>query len=763
MVKQARFLTILLLLTLVAAGCESRGGDSHALPPAPSSPKVVLIGIAGITWEDLTAAEDPYLSRIIANSVIGNVSVRVTNNSADAYANLGAAQRTETDGSAAWAFNGAEEVENGSGLDLWSRRTALPVTTRTSGAVVVPTIGHLVEMNEGQAFDAALGLLGSELEKEGLRAAVLGNADLSLGSLPSVLPTVKRMQEPFPPEAGIHREVALAAINSEGGVAEGDVSRELLDKDPESPFGIRTNPSAMLDAFRTAYLAADLIVVETGDTARADRYTEGLNDETARRVRRAALEEVLTDQVRPIVDEVGSEALVIIFAPTTPGGPQERGQLRPVILTGAGITPGLAVTRSTRRPGILTVPDLSATIARHLGLTDDAFGAGHAVRKSVQGASHAEDLVERNTRAVVHDAVRAPVSIAIILLHLALYVLAVYQLRRGALHRWLQILLLVALAFPLASFASSSLPVPITVTAAVAVIIVVAFVLGVLTWMFSRSPEKAATMLLAATALFFFIDLTLGARAQLDSVLGYTSVAAGRFFGLGNLGFALFSSVIVLLAAVVGDRWSSAEGGRTKRKRSVLTAVPLIVLAIVWIGHPALGSDVGGVLTMIPALVVFVYALLGRRISIRHIPSVALITVLIALTFGLLDLARPVGERTHLGDFLSELARDPSYLFLVIRRKLGLAISLTFSTRWGLAVPGALAVLVWLYRRARGQFRQMLEGRDALRAGLHALFTAALVGSIVNDSGIAVAGMMLAVATPWALLTASTNEARITD
>ena len=760
MVKQARFLTISLLLTLVAAGCGSRGGDSHALPPAPSSPKVVLIGIAGITWEDLTAAEDPYLSRIITNSVIGNVSVRVTNNSADAYANLGAAQRTETDGSAAWAFNGAEEVENGSGLDLWSRRTALPVTTGTSGAVVVPTIGHLVEMNQGKAFDAVLGLLGSELEKKGLRAAVLGNADLSLGSLPSVLPTANRMQKPFPPEPGIHREVALAAINSEGGVAEGDVSRELLDKDPESPFGIRTNPGAMLDAFRTAYLAADLIVVETGDTARADRYTEGLNDETARRVRRAALEEVLTDQVRPIVDEVGSEALVIIFAPTTPGGPQERGQLRPVILTGAGLNAGLAVTRSTRRAGIITVPDLSATIARHLGLTDDAFGAGHAIRKSTQGASHAKDLVERNTRAVVHDAVRAPVSISIILLHLALYVLAVYQLRRGALNRWMQISLLVALAFPLASFASSSLPVPITVTAAVAVIIVVALVLGALSWMFSRSPEKAATMLLAATALFFFIDLTVGARAQLDSVLGYTSVAAGRFFGLGNLGFALFSSVIVLLAAVVGDRWSSAEGGRTKR--SVLTAVPLMVLAIVWIGHPALGSDVGGVLTMIPALVVFIYALLGRRISIRHIPSVALITVLIALTFGLLDLARPADERTHLGDFLSELARDPTYLFLVIRRKLGLAISLTFSTRWGLAVPGALAVLVWLYRRARGPFRQMLEGRDALRAGLHALFTAAVVGSIVNDSGIAVAGMMLAVLTPWALLTASTNEARIT-
>ena len=760
MVKRARFLTISLLLVLVAASPEIPGDDSDGLPPAPSSPKAVLIGISGITWEDLAAMEDPFLDDLISRSVIANMSVRVTNNATDAYATFGAGQRMETDASAAWAFNGPEQVENGPALSLWFRRFGSAPGDKSGSGVLVPTIEHLIDLNQGRAFNAVPGLLGNELDLRGRQTAVVGNADLSLGPLPSVLPSMKEMQEAVPPETGIHREAALAAMDSDGVVPLGNVTRSLLSEDPDSPFGIKTDPEALLEAFRVAdaFPYADLIVVETGDTARADLYTEGLSDQQAVRTRRAALEQVLAGQLRPLMEEVDPQTLVAIIAATTPGGPRERGQLRPVIVSGPGITPGLATTRSTRRAGIITVPDLSATIARHLGLSVDRFGAGYPIRTASSNPGDPTALVQRNLRAVVHDSVRAPVSIAIILLHLILYVLAVFRLRRGPLDRWLSLSLLIALAFPLASFASA-VPVEMTVPLALALIIASALLLGFLSWALSGSPEKAARNLLAATALFFFVDLALGAPAQLDSVLGYTSVAAGRFFGLGNLGFALFASSILLLAAVTGDR-SDSPGGRRIR---VWLAMALVALAIAWIGHPSLGSDVGGVLTMIPALLVFIYALTGRgRLRLRHLPAVVLFTVAVALIFGLLDLARPVDQRTHLGDFLTDLADDPLYLLLIIRRKLGLAISLTFSTRWGLAVPGAIAVLVWLYGRARGQFRLMLQGRDALRAGLQAVFVAALVGSIVNDSGIAVAGMMLAVATPWALLTASSNGARTT-
>ena len=48
-----------------------------------------------------------------------------------------------------------------------------------------------------------------------------------------------------------------------------------------------------------------------------------------------------------------------------------------------------------------------------------------------------------------------------------------------------------------------------------------------------------------------------------------------------------------------------------------------------------------------------------------------------------------------------------------------------------------------------------MEQHPGLRAGLEGLIVAAVVGSFVNDSGVAVAGMMLAIAAPWALVVAA--------
>lgn len=754
-----RLLLGLFVLALLGTSCtEPRLGA--ALPPQGARvQKVIVIGVPAITWDDLNAVDSPFLRRLISQSAIANVSVRVTNEPADAYATLGAGERTETDPSHGWSFNSDEAVENGTGRDLWERRRGSSGTQSSeTGDVYLPTIGGLNDGNRGRAFNALPGLLGSVIARNGGKTAVIGNADLSLGALPSLLPSIEAMQSANPPETGIHRESALAAMTSSGIVAEGSVSRSLLERDPSAPFGTSTDESALLSAFRDAMKEATLIVVETGDTARIDSYTQGLNDEDRKSARRQMLTVVAENQIRPLVQEIGSNNLVLIVAPTTPGGSEERGQLRPAIVTGAGVPSGIATSRSTGRPGIITLPDLTATIAASLELNNESLNSLHRMRV-ISRPSDALPLVRQNERAIVHDAIRGPMSAAIILLHLALYVLVVYRLRQGPLQSWLGFLLLVGMAFPIASFITTFGAWRLGVgMAATAIALGALAIAGVAHVAERRKVGLGAASILGLTCVFLFLDLGLGAPAQLDSVLGYTSVASGRFYGLGNLGFALFTSSAFLTAAILGD--AARAGGRSK---ILLRAIPAAFLALflVWVGHPRLGNDVGGVLTIVPGIFVFGWTYLGKgRLKLRHFLLVGLATLVILGGFGLIDLLRPAGERTHLGRFLSDLYQDPATLWLFARRKLGLAIALTFAARWGLAVPGAIAVLIWLYRRARGTFKEMLIGRDALRAGLQAVFVAAIVGSLVNDSGLAVAGMMLAVATPWALLRASASEAR---
>ena len=102
------------------------------------------------------------------------------------------------------------------------------------------------------------------------------------------------------------------------------------------------------------------------------------------------------------------------------------------------------------------------------------------------------------------------------------------------------------------------------------------------------------------------VDVATGARLQFNTVFGYSPTVAGRFAGLGNLGYAQLAAGAVLLAGLLAFR----IGGR----RGALVAIALLGVAIIVDGAPFFGSDVGGVLSMVPAYAVTATLLLGWRV-----------------------------------------------------------------------------------------------------------------------------------------------------
>lgn len=69
--------------------------------------------------------------------------------------------------------------------------------------------------------------------------------------------------------------------------------------------------------------------------------------------------------------------------------------------------------------------------------------------------------------------------------------------------------------------------------------------------------------LAAMTLLVFVLDGVTGTRLQLSSLLGYNPLVAGRFIGFGNIAFAVYAVAGVLLAACLahGRRQAVAWGG----------------------------------------------------------------------------------------------------------------------------------------------------------------------------------------------------------
>jgi hypothetical protein len=193
-------------------------------------------------------------------------------------------------------------------------------------------------------------------------------------------------------------------------------------------------------------------------------------------------------------------------------------------------------------------------------------------------------------------------------------------------------------------------------------------------------------------------------------------------------------------------------GQRSPRRRGLTLAVIAAVMAAVVLvdGLPAFGSDVGGVLALVPAAAVVVLLLAGVRLSWTRISLIVLGTGAVLTTFALVDLSRPEDSRTHLGRLAAKvLHADNGGVATVIHRKVQANVGILTSSVWTWVIPIALAFMAFLLWRRPGSLAAVEERVPGLRAGLVGALVAGVVGFALNDSGIAVPAMMLAVVLPY--------------
>ena len=253
-----------------------------------------------------------------------------------------------------------------------------------------------------------------------------------------------------------------------------------------------------------------------------------------------------------------------------------------------------------------------------------------------------------------------------------------------------------------------------------------------------RSPAPLATLLLLVAVLslgtallvrsvgvvcalvagLLVVDLLAGAPLQMDAVAGYSPLVAGRFAGLGNVAFGVYGTAALLATAF-------AAAGRSQRRAGTVVAV-CGALAVVVLG--VWGTDVGGVLALVPA-----YALLGLRVTGARVSAGRLLLALagaaaVVTALALLDLARPAPDRTHLGRFAADL-RDGTAGDLLVRKATSV-LDLVLTSPVTAALPLVVAGAVWLLLRPPPPLARALEREPALRHGLPAVGLLSAVGFV---------------------------------
>jgi hypothetical protein len=256
-----------------------------------------------------------------------------------------------------------------------------------------------------------------------------------------------------------------------------------------------------------------------------------------------------------------------------------------------------------------------------------------------------------------------------------------------------------------------------------------------------RRSVDPLLLTLSLVVAVLVVDVITGARLQFNTAFGYSPTVGGRFAGIGNLAYSQLSAAALLLAALVAYR----VGGR----RGAVFATALLGLAIAVDGMPMWGSDVGGVLSMVPAYAIAVTGLLGLRLRLRSLLWGVVATGLAFGAFTLVDLSRPKGQQTHLGRLVTNTRSEGWHSFaIVVERKLSSNLGALFWSQWTVMVPLLVGALWYFVFRAPGHLGAVYERIAPMRPALIALAVLAVLGFGLNDSGIPIPGVRLGVAAP---------------
>jgi hypothetical protein len=462
--------------------------------------------------------------------------------------------------------------------------------------------------------------------------------------------------------------------------------------------------------------AAAMVADRRGVVARA---VPGGNAEVGRALAggaRAVVASARLDEVPAVVEAAGG-ACVVVASASSPDENRHLGVL--AASPPCGLGRGGLWSPSTHQGDLATLYDVGVTFLDRLGAPRPRGVSGGVVRPSSPVST--ATLVDHDRRAATSDRLRTPLSWLFVILTAVGAAVALRRHRSRAAVAW------ALLAVPPASFLVMAVPwwrrggwgLLGAGTVVAGGLALAAAVVG------RRDVALGVGFLAVMTAAVVGIDGALGGRLEIDAPFGSSTIGAGRFYGIGNIGSGFLVAAVVVAAGLALERFG---------RRALAPAAAGMAGALVVGAGPWFGADLGGVLTGVPTFAILLLSWRRGRPALRILVFVALATALVLALFVAADLARPPASRTHMGGafgsggLMEDVTRKGQRALATVAHPLALVV-----------VVGAGAVAV---------ARPRLRGHQVRAATAWALTFAALIGSAVNDSGLLVGAAVVAVGWP---------------
>ncbi|MFG1853318.1 hypothetical protein ACGFJT_15890 [Actinomadura geliboluensis] len=704
--KIAVFLATLGTVLTAILGWSPAFADGRAAAGAGAATgRVVIVGVPGLMWSDVTRENTPALWELTGDGSAAGLSVRTTRVNTcptDGWLTLSAGQRSRLP-------HGDCALPAAPILPGQPSPTGPP----PAGGAIAAGWPAIKSDNAGTNYHAEIGLLGDAVHKAG----------------------------------GCTLAVGPGAVFGAGDGG-GRVDRYVASPDKVTAADWVHCPLAAVDV-------DDLFrgYIDAGVDPKGDQIP--LSE-----AKRADAAAAADRRVAQVVKGVPQGTTILLAGLSDTG---VNPHLRVAVAKGDGYGPGFMTSSATRQEGLVTLTDLTATAMKLLGLPQPKQAVGSAWKSQPSKASTQDRVDALEDEDVAAQAIRnVQTSFYWVLFatQLVLYGVAVVALRRlGGDRRsrarilgGTRVIALLGGAVPGASFLAGLLPWWRADHPTPVLICTVLGFAGLLTGValagpWRRSVVTPALIITGVTAAVLALDVMTGSNLQLNTLMGYTALVAGRFYGFGNQAFSLFAVAAILTAA-----WLTEYPLRQGRKLVAVAIVAVLGVAAVLVdGLPAFGSDFGGVLAIVPAFAMLGLMVTGRRVSAPLLGAFFAAGAAIVLFISYLNAQS--ANPTHLGRFWQDLMDGDAWG--IVTRKFNAMLNSLGYWPYTLAIAAAVVFLFFVLARPtrwrvsllRGAYKQSRSMRPALICAL----TIGVVGTLVNDSGVVILSVAFSLATPLML------------
>ncbi|MDI6605307.1 MAG: hypothetical protein QME35_09260 [Thermoanaerobacteraceae bacterium] len=700
----------------------SNSAYSASIPQ--NNKKAVLVIIDRVNLNDYLKNNAKNIQKLINEGAIGLMNTQTANDyiQSSAYLTIGTGTRASTAGDfSSISLNSFENYLYGNAESLYRLNTGL---TPGNNDILNIGISKLIEASKKENYQITPGLLGQILKENNIPVYVFGNADSK-------------------DENGtIYKRYAALIAMDKNGVSHGDVSGDILKKDNNSPFFIKTDYDKLYENYKKIEKSGGLFIFDTGDTSRVNDFSSYTSSDVTSRLKKNAIIDA-DNFIGNIVKSLDLSKDILIIATPFPSRNdiKTNNLITPLIIDGPNYH-GLTTSQTTKRGGIIVNTDIAPTILSYFNLKLPVEMLGHPI-SSINSANKLNYLNNLDTAIVSTHNARPIVlkSYVIFLIIVLILYLTMFFLKIEIL-RYIKPIILGIMSVPLILLI---LPLFGTQSIYVDFILIISITIAFVSLLkISVKNELDIFMIISLlTSFAIALDIFTGSHLMKDSILGYDAIAGARFYGIGNeyMGVLIGSTIMGIMTLI--QKYDS----KYVKLLSIAVFIAVFMLMIL----PGYGAKIGGFITGFMAFGVTILMMLGVKINHRN-----LTLLFISMTFLLFLMfiaSMFIGTETH----MAQTAIIVKYggiqsLFDIFNRKLNMELTLIRYTIWSwVLIISIISLFIFSYKPT-GILKNIFKKYEYIYYGFFGSIIGMLFALAFNDAGIVAAATLSIYAIPPILI-----------